>query len=68
MRSRRIVLSVVPLPIAALALTGCAGAAAPGEETPSEDALVIYNAQHEQLTEEWVAGLTPTRAKALTNE
>ena len=58
MRSRRIVLSVVPLAIAALALTGCAGSAAPGEEAPSEDALVIYNAQHEQLTEEWVAAFT----------
>jgi len=58
MRSRRIVLSVVPLAIAALALTGCAGSATPGEEAPSEDALVIYNAQHEQLTEEWVAAFT----------
>ena len=33
-------------------------AAAPGEEAPSDDALVIYNAQHEQLTEEWVAAFT----------
>lgn len=58
MRSRRIVLPIASLAIAALALTGCAGAATPGEEAPSDDALVIYNAQHEQLTEEWVAAFT----------
>lgn len=57
MRSRRLLLSIAPLAIAALALTGCT-AAAPGEEAPSDDALVIYNAQHEQLTEEWVAAFT----------
>ncbi|GAA1800701.1 iron ABC transporter substrate-binding protein [Agromyces neolithicus] len=58
MRSRRIVLSIAPLAVAALALTGCAGSTTPGDEAPSEDALVIYNAQHEQLTEEWVAAFT----------
>ncbi len=41
---------------AAAALSGCA----PAAEKPSADdeALVIYNAQHEQLTEEWTKAFT----------
>ena len=46
--------ALVPLAAAPLLLAGCAtgGGAAP------DDALVVYNAQHEQLTEEWVAAFT----------
>lgn len=44
---------------AALVLCGCGSQ---GEDDPvasaPDDALVVYNAQHEQLTEEWVAAFT----------
>src|ERR1700754_3065805 len=43
------------LVVAALGLTACSD---DGEEDPvasaSDDTLVVYNAQHEQLTQEWV--------------
>lgn len=43
----------------ALSLTACSDS---GEEDPvasaSDDTLVVYNAQHEQLTEEWVDAFT----------
>ena len=60
MRPRRILTSIAPIVLAAIALTGCA-AGTPGagsEAAVSDEALVIYNAQHEQLTEEWVAAFT----------
>lgn len=45
----------------AVTLTGCSAPAssdgAASDDAPS-DALVVYNAQHEQLTEEWVAAFT----------
>ncbi|KRE31172.1 iron ABC transporter substrate-binding protein [Agromyces sp. Soil535] len=60
MRRRRILTSIVPVALAAIALSGCtAGAPGGGESADvSDDALVVYNAQHEQLTEEWVAAFT----------
>jgi iron(III) transport system substrate-binding protein len=65
MRSRRILTSIASVAIAAVALTGCAAGASgegagegAGEAAISDDTLVIYNAQHEQLTEEWVAAFT----------
>ncbi len=41
-------------------LAGCAAAdtSVPGGDAGGDDALVIYNAQHEQLTEEWTAAFT----------
>ncbi|MFB7893806.1 iron ABC transporter substrate-binding protein [Microbacterium sp. NPDC056044] len=48
---------VVPVVLAGLALAGCAGGAA-GEKAADPDALVVYNAQHEQLTEEWADAFT----------
>ncbi|MEV7620546.1 iron ABC transporter substrate-binding protein [Microbacterium sp. NPDC089321] len=42
---------------AAALLAGCAPAA-DGPAADGDDALVIYNAQHEQLTEEWTAAFT----------
>ncbi|MDW4571286.1 iron ABC transporter substrate-binding protein [Microbacterium sp. M3] len=44
--------------IAALALAGCAGGAAGDDAAADPDALVVYNAQHEQLTEEWADAFT----------
>lgn len=46
--------ALVSLAIGSLLLTGCSSG---GGGVP-EDALVIYNAQHEQLTEEWVEAFT----------
>lgn len=40
----------------ALLFSGCASGAA--EEGGSDDALVVYNAQHEELTEEWADAFT----------
>jgi len=48
---------VVPVVLAGLALAGCAGGAA-GDDAADPDALVVYNAQHEQLTEEWADAFT----------
>ena len=42
---------------AAIGLAGCSGGDPEEAEAPAE-ALVIYNAQHEQLTEEWVEVFT----------
>ncbi|WP_194408757.1 iron ABC transporter substrate-binding protein [Microbacterium cremeum] len=54
-RRPRLVVAAV-LATGALA-TGCA--ASPDAEAPADpDALVIYNAQHEQLTEEWAEAFT----------
>lgn len=60
MRPRRILTSIVPVALAAIALSGCAAGTPGGGESAdvSDDALVVYNAQHEQLTEEWVAAFT----------
>jgi iron(III) transport system substrate-binding protein len=59
--SPSIVASAASVVLAAVALTGCSTAATPDgdvSESASADALVVYNAQHEQLTEEWVAAFT----------
>ena len=50
---------LVPAALAVLAvgLAGCSGGGSEEAEAPA-DALVIYNAQHEQLTEEWVEVFT----------
>jgi iron(III) transport system substrate-binding protein len=60
MRRRRTILSIAPLAVAAMVLSGCAAGSAEGagESEVSDDALVVYNAQHEQLTEEWVEAFT----------
>jgi len=60
MRRRRTILSIASITFAATMLTGCATAEAEGAGEPqvSDDALVVYNAQHEQLTEEWVEAFT----------
>ncbi len=60
MRPRRILTTIAPIALAAIALTGCAAgnSGAGTEPAVTEDTLVIYNAQHEQLTEEWVAAFT----------
>ncbi|BDZ63269.1 iron ABC transporter substrate-binding protein [Agromyces mangrovi Wang et al. 2018] len=57
MRKNAIRAALVPGLLASLLLTGCAAGGGAGEAVP-EDALVIYNAQHEQLTEEWTAAFT----------
>ena len=53
---RQLALSVSAVAAVAIGLTGCSGV--PGESEPSADALVVYNAQHEQLTQEWVDAFT----------
>ncbi|PWC05692.1 iron ABC transporter substrate-binding protein [Agromyces badenianii] len=61
MTPRRFLLTLAPVALAAMVLSGCAaGGAVDGgsEAEASDDALVVYNAQHEQLTEEWVAAFT----------
>ena len=58
MRNRLIRAALAPVAMASLLLAGCA---ATGDDTVTDapaDALVIYNAQHEQLTEEWTAAFT----------
>jgi iron(III) transport system substrate-binding protein len=47
---------VVPSLVAGLALAGCAGGA--GSASADSDALVVYNAQHEELTQEWADAFT----------
>ncbi len=47
---------VVPALLGALALAGCAGGV--GGTAVDPDALVVYNAQHEQLTQEWADAFT----------
>lgn len=54
-RLRRVL--VVPAVLAGLALAGCAGGAERADAT-DPGALVVYNAQHEQLTQEWVDAFT----------
>ena len=44
--------------LAVLALAGCAGGAGGADTAADADALVVYNAQHEQLTEEWAEAFT----------
>ena len=58
MRRRLIRAALVPAALMSLLLAGCAAAGGGGETPASEDALIVYNAQHEQLTEEWVAAFT----------
>lgn len=55
----RHVLRRVVLPAAAvsLLLSGCA-AGGSGDAAVDEDALVVYNAQHEELTQEWADAFT----------
>lgn len=54
-RPRHSLLALAAAAVAALALASCSSAG-PGAENP--DALVVYNAQHEQLTTEWVKAFT----------
>lgn len=49
-------LVIAPVLVAALALAGCAGGTASGSS--DADALVVYNAQHEELTKEWADAFT----------
>ncbi|WP_374974866.1 iron ABC transporter substrate-binding protein [Microbacterium trichothecenolyticum] len=49
---------VAPVLLAGLALAGCAGGGAGDDAAADPDALVVYNAQHEQLTEEWADAFT----------
>lgn len=49
---------VAPVLLAGLALAGCAGGGAGDDAAADPDALVVYNAQHEQLTEEWAEAFT----------
>src|SRR5690349_9309395 len=49
-------LAIAPALVAALALAGCAGGTAGGSS--DADALVVYNAQHEELTQEWADAFT----------
>lgn len=53
--------AVVPAVALSLLLTGCAagtsGEGSGAEEAPA-DALVVYNAQHEELTQEWADAFT----------
>lgn len=62
MRNRLIRAAVAPVAVATLLLTGCTAtgdsAATDAPSNAATDALVIYNAQHEQLTEEWTAAFT----------
>ncbi|MGA7149404.1 MAG: iron ABC transporter substrate-binding protein [Microbacterium sp.] len=57
MSSRPRALVVVTL-LASLALAGCAGEGGSGSAGEPADALVVYNAQHEQLTQEWADAFT----------
>jgi iron(III) transport system substrate-binding protein len=57
---RRVTVLTASLAAVVLGLSGCSGSAAepdPVAEAPA-DALVVYNAQHEQLTKEWAAAFT----------
>lgn len=49
--------AVVPAVALTLLLSGCA-AGGSGEPAADEDALVVYNAQHEELTQEWADAFT----------
>lgn len=46
----------IPALAAAFAIVGCGSGAGPADS--GADALVVYNAQHEQLTEEWADAFT----------
>lgn len=50
-------LVAAPVLLAGLVLAGCAGGAA-GTPAADPDALVVYNAQHEELTREWADAFT----------
>lgn len=50
-------LVAAPVILAGLVLAGCAGGAA-GAPAADPDALVVYNAQHEELTREWADAFT----------
>ncbi|MFE6967616.1 iron ABC transporter substrate-binding protein [Agromyces sp. NPDC057679] len=49
--------AVVPAVALTLLLSGCAAGGA-GDAAVDEDALVVYNAQHEELTQEWADAFT----------
>ena len=59
---KRILTVTATLAAASLLLSGCTGIAGAGDDgavvDASEEALVVYNAQHEKLTEEWVDEFT----------
>lgn len=60
MRSRRPYTAMIAAASAAastVSLAGCSSTAG-DESEPVADALVVYNAQHEQLTEEWAEAFT----------
>ena len=56
MRNRLLPAAVIPVALISVLVAGCASDG--GATSAPDDALVIYNAQHEQLTEEWVAAFT----------
>lgn len=60
MLSRNTLTIAAVVGLTALVLTGCATANGPSSSSTSAsaDALVVYNAQHEQLTQEWVDEFT----------
>ncbi|SIO20006.1 iron ABC transporter substrate-binding protein [Agromyces cerinus] len=58
MRNRLFRAAIAPVAAASLVLAGCAATGENPDASASADALVIYNAQHEQLTEEWTAAFT----------
>ncbi|MFF2494966.1 iron ABC transporter substrate-binding protein [Agromyces sp. NPDC058064] len=49
--------AIVPAVAVTLLLSGCA-AGGSGDAAVDEDALVVYNAQHEELTQEWADAFT----------
>ena len=57
MRTPPLPLLFAPIAAMVLGLAGCAPSGS-GPVEPPDDALVVYNAQHEQLTEEWAEAFT----------
>ncbi|WP_411720247.1 iron ABC transporter substrate-binding protein [Mycetocola sp.] len=50
---------VAPVALTSLLLAGCSAGGTGAEEAPiSDGALVVYNAQHEELTKEWADAFT----------
>jgi iron(III) transport system substrate-binding protein len=60
MTRRRVAVMTAGLVAITLGLSACSGSGTPADPVANApaDALVVYNAQHEQLTKEWVAEFT----------